>query len=302
VAQPQVQRKWSPSRRGLVANKVSPLALFVFLGCLTSPSGVSADVRRTPIVGNLELHDPPNFETPIRATFSVEAERDFPTVDIEFLVPDGVMWVEGDTILHISLKRGDKKEFPATVHIISDYWLGRFEGVFIWAMARATAADGRQWSFISAAKTNGFIERTTMCTGGLQAFRARNPIGQPSKQEIEEVRDGVGLPDNPDYTIVAAHLWYSELRWFWQRGYSKEESFEVMQDLARYLARKRRTTRPEAVAAIVEEGIFGKLMERRTRIRALWTPGKIVGVAAVGVFLPMLLFKVLRRSGFKTWA
>jgi hypothetical protein len=256
VAGPQVRRKWSPSTSVYVANKISPLALFVFLVCLTSPSSVSGDVGRTPIAGNLELHDPPNFETPIQASFHVEAKMDFPTVDIEFLVPDGVMWVEGDTILHISLKRGEKKESPATVRII----LGRLEGTFIWAMARATAADGRQWSFISATKTNGFIERTTMCVGGLEVYRRRNPIGQPSKQEIEEVRRGVGLPDNPDYTVVAAHLWYSELRWLWQRGYSKEESFEVVRDLARYLARKRRihcvsSTKPGSVAMMDSRNI-----------------------------------------------
>ena len=284
-------------RAAIPARMVTVVGLSALLLCLMVPVGLRGHVARyekyTPTSVKLTLHDTPEIRKPVRVTFTVQSEMNLSDVEIEFLAPDGVMLIDTDTVVQTSIMKDQKKEFTATAAIITDRWLGP-GGRFVWALANVTASEGRHWGAFGIASTDGVVESGRDGHRYADSLRDARKLRQPSMQEVEDVRDGVGLPDDWDYAVVAAHLWYSELRWLWRRGYSKEESFEVMRDLARYLARKRRTTPPEAIAAIVEEGTFGKLMERRTRMRAFWTPGRIAGISALAILLIVLAGVVLR--------
>ncbi|MFQ5906959.1 MAG: hypothetical protein ACE5JA_10375 [bacterium] len=226
--------------------------------------------------------------------------RDFSDVHIEFFVPDGVEWIQGDTMLTTSMEKGEKNEFAATVNIIPEYWHAledAYQGRFIWVMAKAETPQGKCWRVFSTVMApSGFVEHSSGGTAGLEVLRARNRIGQPSKEAIEEVRRAVGLPDEPRYSRVASHLWFWELRQLWKRGYDRDESYRIIQDLGRYLARRRRITRSEAIAATVNEGLFALLMARRDRLRAFWSPSRIVAIIATVLLLLLLVILRLTSS------
>ena len=283
----------------ILARTVAAVGLSVLLLCLVPPVGLRGHVARyekyTPTSVKLTLHDTPEIGKPIRVTFNVESDMDLPNVEIEFLAPDGVMFVDTDTLTQTSMKKGETKEFTATAAVVTDRWIGP-GGKFIWAVANAPGSDVHLWSAYSVANMDGVIESGWRGNLYADSLRSVRKVRQPSMQEVEEVRDGVGLPENWDYTVVAAHLWYAELRWLWQRGYSREESFEVIQDLARYLARKRGIGRPEATAAIVDEGLLAYLMDRRNRMRASGLQAAIVGITALAVVLIALVGVVSRRA------
>lgn len=197
-------------RRMLRTKIVGILSLLGLPMWLLGAPAVIADVTGTPILPNLTLHDSPHIGKPIRVTFEVTAMRDFSTVDIEFFVPDGVEWIQGDTMLTTSMEKGEKREFTATVNIIPEYWHtleGNYQGRFIWAMAKATTLEGKCWRVFSTVMApSGFVERSSGGTTGLEVLRARNRIGQPSKEEIEDISKAVALPDEAKYGTLASHL------------------------------------------------------------------------------------------------
>jgi len=271
--------------------------------CLGIPGATRADVRRTPILPNMTLDKPPTIGEPIRATFSVTAERDFSTVDIEFFIPEGVEWLQGEKRYHTTMKKGDRRYFTATVKIIPQFWHalqgGSYQGRFIYAVATATIAEETQWRVWSSAMANGFIERgESNPMDNWEEFFSPKEFREPLPEnhyynywgpgdgyhydevevkeieEMEEIRKSLNLPNELNFRGIAMHLWAWEVKDLTNRGHRKEEAFRIIEEFGEEIAKKRGITSEEGIKILVKENLYQEMMERKEGrpYRPFWSP------------------------------